>query len=139
MKILTEIELEDLVSNKVADYSKEISLYVPLSGQPIVMYTCISRGVPSKHYLGLELKLQYSGGLYVYSGDSKPFDITKYNFDDSLWSINEIDTEQGYIDFYNHETCTDDGDSDTHSISKDDAIAIALALGVNAEDLKAAN
>ena len=67
---------------------------------------------------------------------SKPFDITKHEFSDPAWSINEIDVGQGYIDFYNHETCTDDGDADTHVLDKDDAIAIAKALGVTGEDLK---
>jgi len=67
---------------------------------------------------------------------SKPFDITKHEFSDPAWSINEIDVGQGYIDFYNHETCTDDGDADTHVLDKDDAIAIAKALGVTGEHLK---
>ena len=66
----------------------------------------------------------------------KPFDITKHEFSDPAWSINEIDVGQGYIDFYNHETCTDDGDDDTHVLDKDDAIAIAKALGVTGENLK---
>lgn len=64
----------------------------------------------------------------------KPFDITKHEFDDPAWSINEVNAEHGYIDFYNHETCTDDGDHESHSINKDDAIAITKALGATAED-----
>ncbi len=82
-----------------------------------------------------------SAGSYFSESEIQPiprkaFDVTRYEFGDSDWSINEIDINDGFIDFYNHETCTDDGDSESHVITKDDAIAIAKALGVTAEDFK---
>ena len=66
--------------------------------------------------------------------NKKPFDITKHKFGDTAWSINEVNAEQGYIDFYNDETCTDDGNHESHLINEDDAIAIAKALGATAKD-----
>lgn len=67
---------------------------------------------------------------------TKHFDITKHEFSDFSWSINEINYVEGYIDFYNHEACTDDGDYESHSVTKDDIIAIAKALCVTVEDLE---
>lgn len=133
MRNLTGEELKGLISDKVADYSKEIGLFVPLTGdQPVVMYTSLLRGIQSKHYLGSELKLKFSGGLYIYTPQTEaPFDITKHEFSD--------------LNFQGGASIDDDGDiviriSDydvpSFYANKNDAIAIALALGVNAEDLK---
>lgn len=66
----------------------------------------------------------------------KPFDITKHEFGDTAWPVNEINPEQGYVEFFNQDTVTSDGDYDGHTIYKDDAIAVAKALGVTWDDLK---
>lgn len=63
----------------------------------------------------------------------EPFDISEHEFSDFSWSINQISVD--FIEFYNHETYTDDGDAELFQVSKMDAIAIAKALGVTGEDL----
>lgn len=117
----------NVVSGKVADYSKEIYVFIPLTGdQPVVMYTSLSRGITSKHYLGLELKLKYSGGLYTYKPEQKPFDITQHEWSDV---IAEIEPESGH-------TLVIKSHGSWLSFDKDDVIAMARDRGVTAEDLK---
>lgn len=128
MRDLTEEELNELVSNKVADYENGISLFVPLtSDQPVIMYTSISRGIPSMHYLGVEIKRKYAGGLYVYS-PKKPFDISENGLGDN--DIDEVEIVDGTVRLHLMAN-----DLPYIELSKDDAISIAKALGVTGEDL----
>lgn len=125
MNYLSKEEALYIVSGKVADYSKEIYMFIPLDGdQPVVMYTSLFRGIPSKHYLGLELKLKYSGGLYVYNPESKPFDINE--FESYMHPMDEpcvysVDAEELGVD---------------GKINREWAIAIAKHFKLTAEDLK---
>jgi len=137
MRDLTENQVLGLISKNVADLSEEVVLCVPSRSfeRPFIMYHSLRFGY-TKTSLTNSIKLDFKSGIYKYTPKPKPFDITKHEFSDPAWSINEIDVGQGYIDFYNHETCTDDGDADTHVLDKDDAIAIAKALGVTGEYLK---
>ena len=131
MRELTEEEFKLIISDGIADYSKDIYLFVPLNAdQPVVMYTSLIRGIPDKHSLSHELRLKYSGGMYFYKTKQKPFDITKHE-----WSCVSVDGVFVY----------DCGDIDIEfnpnintgqvSINKKDAIAIASHFGLTAEDL----
>lgn len=66
--------------------------------------------------------------------NKKPFDITKHEWSDFSWSINQQDRDA--IELYNHETCTDDGDAELFQINKSDSIAIAKHFGLTEKDLK---
>jgi hypothetical protein len=125
MKTLTKEEVSVLVSDETADYEKEISLFVPLTGdEPVIMYTSISRGQPSMHYLSVSTKRKYAGGLYVYS-PKKPFDISEHEFSDTV----------GFVELANGELTLNCTGLNYIELYKDDAIVIAKVLGVTGEDL----
>lgn len=131
MRDLTEEESKVLVSDKIADYSNVISLFVPLTGdQPVIMYTSTSKGIPAKQCLSVGIKRKYSGGLYVYS-PTKPFDINEHEFGDldlSACKDDGSDDLQIYV--------SADGYDVSATVYKQDVIAMAKALGVTVEDLK---
>jgi hypothetical protein len=130
MRDLTEEELNELVSDKVADYENEISLFVPLtSDQPVIMYTSKLNSMPSKHYLSSNIKRKYTSGLYVYS-PKKPFDISEHEFIDKWVRCAKLVDDGDYLRIN-----ISNESFNTVIHNKQDAIAIAKALGVTGEDL----
>ncbi len=112
MRDLTEEELK-LVPEWASDYSIDIDDTVVYCSKEVCWWDGLSEPMQN----------------YVFKGDElrhiKPFDITKYGFSDSGVECCEIGV--GILTLYNPELTT--------NINKDDAIAIAKALGVAAEDL----
>lgn len=66
----------------------------------------------------------------------KPFDITKHEFSDLDLSMRIDDVDRGVLTIKYFDNYHDLDDSADSTINKDDAIAIAKALGVTGEDLK---
>ena len=63
MRDITEEELNELVSDTVADHENEISLFVSLtSDQLVIMYTSKLNSMTSKHYLSSNIKRKYKSG-----------------------------------------------------------------------------
>lgn len=130
MRDLTDEELKEIISDRLADYGKEICLFIPENDdQPVVMYTNKTTGKARKHYLCNSLKTKYQGGLYFYLPRVKSFDITQHEWSDI--------TMTGYqaAKLANGCLCLN-GASKSKILNRDDAIAIAKHFKLKAEDLK---
>lgn len=68
MIYLTKEELEVLISDKVADFTKGVYLQIPSSKheQPIIIYESLKYG-HTRHFLGNELKDSMEAGMHQYS------------------------------------------------------------------------
>lgn len=125
---LTKEDLKDLVSEKIADYSDDIYMFVPRSDdQPVIMYRHIKKGVQLKHYLSLEVKLKYPVGMHSYRPREKPSDINDHQWSDDDLKVISDKNDELWLEVVGYNSAI---------LKSQDAIAIARHFQLTAEDLK---